>query len=657
MNLLKELRERFRSALGALVDNPEELLEMVRPSQDPRFGDYQANCAMPLGKRLGKPPREIAAQIVARLEWDEMCEPPEIAGPGFINLRLRTDWMTTRLREAIQDSRVGVEPVETARTYVVDYSSPNVAKPMHVGHIRSTVIGDALCRILRFAGHRVISDNHLGDWGTQFGMIIYGYKHFRDEAAFAAAPVGELCRLYQLVSQLVDYHETRRRLPDWERRVAEREEAAAYQEAEALPAGGAERKRAAKRLRGLQAQAAEARAELAQAQEKLAAVERSPRLKSLVAEHPDIAQNVLQETARLHADDPENLALWHKFLPKCCEDIQRLYDRLDVAFDCTHGESFYQKHLSSVVRDFLDRGLACISDGAVCVFLDGFDTPMIIRKSDGAYLYATTDLATIAYRMRAFQPDAILYVVDHRQSEHFEKLFAAVRMWGYTDVELQHIRFGTVLDAKGKPFKTRAGDTVGLEGLLDEAVRKAHDVVRANDDAKPGGAELDGTQRRHIADVVGHAAIKYADLSQNRTSDYIFNFDKMVALEGNTATYMQYSYARTQSIFAKGNIDVCRLRAADAALRLEHPAERALGLELLQFAEAIEETLVDYRPNLLTGYLFELARRFSEFYQQCKVLQAETESVRTSRLLLCDLTGRVIRCGLDLLGIQVVDKM
>ena len=657
MNPLKELRQRFRAALEPLVEDLEDLLEMVRPSQDPRFGDYQANCAMPLGKRLGKAPRELADQIVARLEVDDMCEPPEIAGPGFINLKLRSDWLAARLQDAVKDTRLGVAPVETTRTYVVDYSSPNVAKPMHVGHIRSTVIGDALCRILRFAGHRVISDNHLGDWGTQFGMIIYGYKHFRDESAFAAAPVAELCRLYQLVSQLVDYHETRRCLGDLERRVTEREEAAVAQEAEPLPVAGAERKRAAKRLRGLKAQVAEAEADLSQARKKLARVEQSPALNQLATEHPEIAQAVLRETARLHADDPENLALWHQFLPKCCEDIQRLYDRLDVCFDYAHGESFYQQRLSHVVQDFLDRGLACLSDGAVCVFVEGFETPMLIRKSDGAYLYATTDLATIAYRMETFHPDAILYVVDHRQAEHFEKLFAAVRLWGHTDVELQHIRFGTVLDQKGKPFKTRAGDTVGLEGLLDEAVRKAYGVVSANDDAKPGGAELDEAQRRHIAQVVGHAAIKYADLSQNRTSNYVFNFDKMVALEGNTATYMQYSYARTQSIFAKGDVDVDRLRDADAAISLEHPAERALGRELLQFPEAIDECLLDYRPNLLTGYLFQLARRFSEFYQQCKVLQAETESVRTSRLILCGLTGRVIRRGLDLLGIQVVDKM
>lgn len=656
MNILKELRERFQAALSELADDSCELLEMIRPTQDARFGDYQANCAMPLGKRLGRSPREVAEQIVQRLEVADLCDPPEIAGPGFINLRLRDELLTERLARLLGDERLGVARAETPRTFVLDYSSPNVAKPMHVGHIRSTVIGDSLCRILRFLGHQVISDNHLGDWGTQFGMIIYGFKHFRDQGAFLEAPVRELGRLYKLVSQLVEYHENRLRLDDLKRRAAERQEAVEAQSSP-VPADKAEQKRAEKRLRGLQSQAAEARAEVAAAEAKLAAVEGSPELSRLAAEHPDIGQAVLQETARLHQDDEENLRLWHEFLPACRQDIQRIYDRLDVRFDCEYGESFYHRQLGDVVAQFVDKGLAQVSEGAVCVFLDGFDTPMIIQKSDGAYLYATTDLATIDYRLRTHNPDAILYVVDHRQREHFDKLFAAVRLWRPDPVELLHISFGTVLGEDGKPYKTRSGDTVGLEGLLDEAVRRAYGVVSANDDAKPDGPELDDAQRRHIAEVVGHAAIKYADLSQNRTSDYVFSYDKMVALEGNTATYMQYSYARTQSIFARGEVDRDALLEPGGRISLEHPAERALALQLLRLPEAIEESVVDYRPNVLTGYLFDSARRFSEFYQQCQVLKAESPELRHSRLLLCDLTGRAIRCGLNLLGIRVVDKM
>lgn len=657
MNILVELRLRFHQTLQGLVDDPTDLLDLVVPAQDPRFGDYQANVAMPLAKRLGRPPREVADQIVRNLQVADLCGPPEVAGPGFINLRLRDDWLAEQLQQVSTDQRLGIPAVDDPKTFVLDYSSPNVAKPMHVGHIRSTVIGDSLCRILRFLGHRVISDNHLGDWGTQFGMILYGYKHFRDQQQFAQAPVQELSRLYKLVSQLVDYHQLRRELPELQEQLAQRIEILDQQQALGPSADAAEQKRAAKRLRGLKNQVVEMRDKVAAAEKKLAAVEESTELNRLAEQHPNIGSAVLEETARLHAGDPENIRLWHAFLPVCREEIQKIYDRLDVRFDYEYGESFYQGRLAEVVDRFRQGGLARISDGAVCVFLDGFQAPMIIQKSDGAYLYATTDLATIDFRMQTFHPDAILYVVDHRQADHFQKLFAAARLVGYDRVDLQHISFGTVLGDDGKPYKTRAGDTVGLEGLLDEAVRRAHAVVAANDDAKPTSPELDDDQRRHIADVVGHAAIKYADLCQNRTSDYKFDYDKMVALEGNTATYMQYSYARTQSIFSKGQIDAEQLRAVDSPLCLQHPTERALGLQVLRLSEAIAEAVLDYRPNILTGYLFDTAKRFSEFYQQCQVLKAESDSLRTSRLRLCDLAGRAIRLGLELLGIQVVEKM
>jgi len=657
MNILSELKRRFRDALTPLAEDPGDLLDLIRPVQDARFGDYQANCAMPLGKRLGRSPRDLAQEIVERLDVSDLCHPPEIAGPGFINLRLKDEWIAAELARRVGQERLGVAPADRARTYIVDYSSPNVAKAMHVGHIRSTVIGDALARTLRFLGHRVITDNHLGDWGTQFGMIIYGYKHFCDFAAYRREPVAELGRLYKQVHQLVDYYETRGRLPDLERQIVERQ--AALDGQRALAAGDDKqlRKKAEKAVRKLESQLQEARDELAAAGRKLETIDSSPMLAARAAQHPAIAQAVLQETAKLHAGDAENLALWHEFVPHCRRDIQRIYDRLDIRFDCEYGESFYHDQLAGVVQQFRQRGLAVDSDGAVCVFLDGFATPMIVQKRDGAYLYATTDLATIAYRIKTWNPDAILYVVDHRQSEHFEKLFAAARRWGCEHVELQHISFGTVMGEDGKPYKTRSGDTVGLEGLLDEAVAKAYGVVSANDDAKPGGAELSEEDRRHIAHVVGHAAIKYADLSQNRTSDYVFSFDKMVALEGNTATYMQYSYARTQSIFAKGKVDLGTLRGSATALAVEHSAERALALKLLQWAEALQDATIDYRPSQLTSYLFDLAKCFSDFYHQCPVLTAESPAQRTSRLLLCDLTGRTIRQGLDLLGIHVVDKM
>ncbi len=659
MAILPEVKRRFGAALAGLCDDPVGLLDMVRPSQDPKFGDYQANFAMPLGKRLGRPPREVAAEVVARLDVSDLCEPPEVAGPGFINLRLRNDWLSAQLARALSDARLGIPPVENPRTYVLDYSAPNVAKPMHVGHIRSTVIGDALYRTLSFLGHRTISDNHIGDWGTQFGMILYGYKHFVDREAYRVNPVAELARLYRLVRRLMDYREARRLLESGAvaERIGRKEADLEQARLAAKPKQGKPDKKAAQLARRLERDLAELREEEQDLRDKVAAVETSPDLGDLVGAHPDIESAVLAETARLHADDPENLARWKEFLPACEDEIRRVYGRLGVKFDHTLGESFYHDRLPGVVEDLLRRGIARPSDGAVCVFFPDREVPMIVRKKDGAFLYATTDLATIRYRMETWQPDAILYVVDHRQGMHFEHLFAAARMWGYSDVELQHVSFGTVLGDDGRPFKTRSGDTVGLEGLLDEAVGRALKIVAENDEAKPGGAELSPDERSRIAERVGVAALKYADLAQNRTSDYVFSYDKMLAMNGNTATYMQYAYARVRSIFRKGGVDVEALRASGAPIRLDTPAERALALELLRFAEALELVAADYRPNQLTAYLFDLANRYSTFFENCPVLKAASDEIRTSRLLLCDLTARTIEKGLSLLGIDVVERM
>ena len=656
MNVLTELQQRFRCALEGLSDAPESLLEMIRPAQDAKFGDYQANCAMPLGKQSGQAPREVAEQILQQLDVSDFCSEPEIAGPGFINLRLTDQWLMNQLTQAQHDPRLGVATVVEPKCIVIDYSSPNVAKPMHVGHIRSTVIGDAISRIGRFLGHRVISDNHLGDWGTQFGMIIYGFKHFQQQEAYQRAPVAELTRLYQLVQRLLEYHQAAKQLPLFEQRIREMEAQFTQQRSE-LEAAAAVDKKAARGLRQLEGRIAVLRSEKSAAEAKITAVDQDDSLSVLAAEHADIDQRVLHETALLHAGDEENLRLWGEFLPSCREDIQRIYDRLDIEFDLEHGESFYHDRLAGVVQDLEESGLARESEGATCVFLDEFETPMIVRKRDGAFLYATTDLATIQYRMETWQPDTILYVVDHRQSEHFQKLFSAAQQWQNSDVQFSHVSFGTVLGEDGRPFKTRSGDSVGLESLLDEAIRKALEVVTTNDESKPHGSELSPEQRLQVAETVGHGAIKYADLSHNRTSDYVFSYDKMMALEGNTATYIQYSYARVKSIFRRGEIDVEGLRASFADISVEHPAERALALAILQFSEVLEQVLEDYRPNLLTNYLFELARRFSTFFEACPVLKAETEGLMQSRLLLCDLTGRTIQQGLQLLGIGIVEMM
>lgn len=653
MNLLAELRQRFAVALEALEPGTANLADMVLPSQEGKFGDYQANCAMPLGKRLKQQPREVAQQLIDKLDLGAMCEPPEIAGPGFINLKINDQWLTDQLQSIVTDeTNLGVMPVAEPRNYVVDYSSPNVAKPMHVGHIRSTVIGAALCRVLKQLGHNVISDNHIGDWGTQFGMIIYGYKHFVDEAALKQAMVPELSRLYKLVSQLVDYHATlSKAIPETEQKIVEVAARLEDMHDATELEDDKQRKKAEKKLRQTEGQLATLRSELDGLRKKIAALDEDPKLSKLAAEHPEIGKAVLAETAALHAGDPTNNELWNQFLPACLAEIDETYERLGVTFDHTLGESFYHDQLAGVVQSLEERGLVKESDGAKCVFLEGHNAPFIVQKQDGAFLYATTDLATVKYRMEQWQPDAILYVVDKRQSLHFEQLFETLRLWGVTDVELQHVSFGTVMGEDGKPYKTRSGSAVGLTGLLDEAVERARAIA---DNSPMLNTE---EERQQVAERIGIGAIKYADLSHNRTSDYVFSYDKMLAMSGNTAAYMQNSYARVRSIFGKADIDPATLRHADATIALDSPAERALGLAILQFSEALERVIADYRPNQLASYLFELAGRYSEFYEHCPVLKAENENLKHSRLLLCDLTARVIDRGLELLGIETVERM
>jgi len=668
MNILAQLQQHFHEALADLAgDNLDaggltEFADMIRPSQDPKFGDYQANFAMPLGKRLDRPPRDVAAQIVERLNaapgLGEICLPPEIAGPGFINLRLRDDWIIAQLMHAAADGeRLGIEPANPRRKYIIDYSSPNVAKPMHVGHIRSTVIGDALYRILRFLDHSVTSDNHIGDWGTQFGMIIFGYKHFRIQEEYEKYRVAELGRVYRFVNRLVSYFEGKQRLPELKARIKQQEETLARDEAAAIHGD----KKAEKSLRQAKRSLDETRSELDELQASLEAVERDGELSAAAAAHPDIGKQVREETAKLHAGDPENRQIWKEVLPVCELEIERLYERLRVRFDHTLGESFYQDRLAGVVQDLLDREIARRSEGAVAVFFDDDNPdapPFIVQKKDGAFLYATTDLATIQFRINEWHPDVILYVVDHRQSLHFEQLFRTARKWlGVENVELTHVSFGTVLGDDGRPFKTRSGDTVGLFGLLNEAKRRAEEVVFSNDEAKDGERERPAKDTDEVAEAVGIGAIKYADLSQNRTSDYVFSYDKMLAMNGNTATYMQYAYARIRSIFSKGEAELGPISVADTPITLEKPAERALALELLRFGEALAAVVSDYRPNHLTNYLFALANRYSTFYEQCHVLKAETPELKRSRLALCDVTARTLRQGLNLLGINVVEKM
>jgi arginyl-tRNA synthetase len=656
MNLAQLIKDRFAPALASLVSDPAPLLDMIRPAQDEKFGDFQANFAMPLAKQLGRPPRDIAQAVVHQLQIADLCEPPEIAGPGFINLRLRTDVLASRISRIAGDDRLGLEPTTTPRTVVVDFSSPNVAKPMHVGHVRSTVIGDAICRVLRFAGHSVISDNHVGDWGTQFGMIIYGYRHFRDDQAFGRDAVSELARLYKLVNKLTDYQTLVTKRPQLV--------AAAGQFRQQLATASATGDAAQKQTSALRKQLQAADEALKDADATIAAVETDEFLRRASAAHPNIGRLARDETAKLHAGDPANQQLWNQFLPACLAALDQVYQRMNIRFDLTLGESFYNPQLADVVRELRESGLAVDSEGAVCVFLEEGRAPFIVRKSDGAFTYATTDLATIRYRVETLHANEIVYVVDSRQSEHFQQLFGTARRWKYGSVPMTHVSFGTVMGRDGKPYKTRAGDTVGLESLLDEAVTRARQIVDDNDNAREQPI-LSEADRVRVATIVGIGGLKYADLHHNRESDYIFDWDKMLALTGDTAAYMQYAYARICGIFRKLQLDralfasaaAAAAQAGDSAVLLTGPEERRLALHLLRFDEAIAGVLQDYRPHILTTWLFDTADAFSRFYDRCSVQEADTPELRHSRLILCDLMARGLRTGLSLLGIETAEVM
>jgi arginyl-tRNA synthetase len=589
------LNERIGAAM-VRVTGCQGCAAIVRPATDAKFGDYQANGVMALAKQIKTNPRKLAEQVVAQLDLGDLCEPPEIAGPGFINLRLKPQYIGSQLRQINGDpgERLGIARESEPRTIVVDFSSPNVAKQMHVGHLRSTIIGDCISRLLAFLGHRVIRQNHIGDWGTQFGMLI--------------------CYLYR------KYGQTRRdsegalsglNIPDME---------AFYREAKALFDSDAE-----------------------------------------------FASASREYVVKLQSGDPDVLRAWRFICDQSLRSFQGLYQELGVALTQSdvRGESAYNDDLLQVVEDLQRAGLATESAGAVCVFPPGFKTkegeplPFIIQKSDGAYLYATTDLAALRYRVNVLKADLIVYVTDARQIQHFQMLFKVAEMAGWDrrdgrKVELVHVPFGSVLGEDGKPLKTRSGENVKLKELLDEAVERARTVVEEKN------PDLPPQQKAKIAEAVGIGAVKYADYSNNRTSDYVFSFGKMLAMDGNTAPYMQYAYARVKSIERKAEskgVSIPDELRDLGTLDLSEPTELNLGKHLVRYAEIIESAAADYRPNYLTAYLYELAQRFSAFYTECPVLDAPPAK-RPTRLLLCDLTARTIRHGLSqLLGIQVVEQM
>ncbi len=595
---METIQSILASRLAAAAGDTGGITVSVQAAQDTRFGDYQSNAAMQLAKARKANPRQIATDIIGKVQVEDLCEKPEIAGAGFINFRLKPAAIVAHLAALAADDRLGV-PQVPKRSLVIDFSSPNVAKPMHVGHIRSTILGDSLARIGRFLGHTVVADNHIGDWGTQFGMLCLAWKTFLDKTALERDPIGELERIYKIQNE---------------------------------------------RCRSDPSQLDAARAEL----------------------------------VKLQAGDEENLGIWREMIRLSQVQFDTIYSRLGIHFDHTLGESFYNPWLKRTVAALIEKGIARESDGALCVFSDGSApekddpflikdengwkaAPALVQKADGAANYTTTDLATLDYRRREFAPDEIIYVTDGRQQLHFRQLFSIWRRWQPdSQIRLSHVWFGSILGEDGKPFKTRSGDTVKLGDLLDEAEERTLATVTEKNPDMPEA------ERREVARIIGIGAVKYADLLPNRQSDYVFSWDRMLSLQGNTAPYLQYSYVRIRSIFRKAKEAGIEFSAPSShssvdgakqsALSLTEPGELSLAKKLGQFGEVVPQILDDHRPNLLCNYLFDLAGAFHSFFESCPVLKAD-EPARTSRLALCDTTARVLAKGLDLLGIGVPERM
>ncbi len=592
------LEERISAAMEA-AGGRKNCAAIVRPSTDAKFGDYQANGVMGLAKKLKTNPCKLADEVVKKLKLGDICEPPEVAGPGFINLRLKPEFLADRLLEINRHlESLGIDKAAKPKTIVVDFSSPNIAKQMHVGHLRSTIIGDCICRIFECLGHNVIRQNHIGDWGLQMGMLLAIVEELRDKFA-DKIQVDSDNKIY---------------VPSFDK----------IEEIENLY------KNANKRF-----------------------------------ENDDgFAKKARKFTYQLQSHDMFAITKWKALRKITLDTCNGIYEILNVPLSDkdVRGESTYNDMLPEVVADLKQKGLAVESDGAVCVFPPGFKNkegerlPFIIQKSDGAYLYATTDLAALRYRINELKADAIIYVTDARQKLHFEMLFAVAKMagWAGDDFELSHVMFGSVLGEDGTPLKTRSGENVKLKELLDEAVERAMSVVEEKN------PELSPEKKEQIATAVGIGAVKYSDYSNNRTSDYVFSFDKMLAMDGNTAPYMQYAYARIKSIERKAQtkkVSIEKELENLNALSLTEPAELDLAKCLVRYGEAIQAAAADYRPNYLTAYLYELAQKFSAFYTNCPVLKAGQDK-RPTRLLLCDLTAKTIRHGLrELLGIEVVEQM
>jgi len=593
-SVIEILDNKIVAAMKAVSDS-DDCNAIITPATDAKFGDYQANGIMALAKQLKTNPRQLAEKVVQELDLSDICEKIEIAGPGFINLSLKNNFIADSLLQIKNDpENLGIDKIQKPKTIVVDFSGPNIAKQMHVGHLRSTIIGDCICRMLEFLGHNIIPQNHIGDWGTQFGMLIQLlYEEFpalKQEYAKLENPIQAIENIH--IKDLETYYkEAKRRYDDDE----------------------------------------------------------------------NFNAKARRRVVELHNHDKQTMKAWQQIVDESRNHYQPIYETLSVELYLKNekGESFYSDKLSKVVEKLQKDGLAKPSDGAVCVFPEGFKNkegnrlPLIVQKSDGAYLYATTDLAAIQYRVNELKADTIIYVTDARQGLHFEMVFAVAKKAGLAkdNVSLNHVAFGTMLGEDNRPFKTRSGENVKLKDLLAEAVERARTVVEEKN------PDLPDDEKTRIAQAVGIGAVKYADYSNNRTSDYIFSFDKMLAMDGNTAPYMQYAYARIKSIERKAGQDIETELAGIKDLNLAEPAELDLAKHLIRYGEAIKGAAENYMPNYLTTYLYDLAQKFSSFYNACPVLKAGADK-RPTRLLLCDLTAKTIEHGLSqLLGINVVKQM
>jgi arginyl-tRNA synthetase len=667
------LEQRISAAIRKITG--QDLPAMVRLSAEPKFGDYQANGVMAAAKAVKLNPRQMAEQVVAALDIEDICEKPEIAGPGFINLRLKDSFLAARLLEMNTDKeRLGIEKTQNSQTVVVDYSGPNIAKEMHVGHLRSTIIGDCIARLCEFEGHTVIRQNHIGDWGTQFGKVILALWHI------CMARKVHLSKYFENnLEKLKKYQEDVEKLK--EICVSIRDRHNEDYKNDYIDDFGDGNKLFGPFLEELKNIIDEVWPDILKAYQfvnllddilptmDLTILTREKTNNKWVPKeilYKNLTRHITVMMQRSHPEiDKQEYDAWSIVREFTMHHCNQIYKRLNVTLEHprdTRGESFYKDMLADVVETLEQKGLAVKSEGAICIFPDGFKNkdgdplPFIIQKSDGASLYATTDLAALRFRIQELHADEIIYVTDTRQSLHFQMLFAVAKMAGWTDdkVELMHVTFGTMLGEDGTPFKTRTGGTVKLKDLLEEAVQRAQTVVEEKN------PDLPAEQKAAIARAVGIGAVKYADYSNNRNSDYIFSFDKMLAMEGNTAPYMQYAYARIKSIERKAagkDVDIESQLTGITSLNFTDNAEKDLGKLLIRYDQAIDAAAGECRPNYLTGYLYDLAQAFSRFYNACPVLQADAGQ-QPLRLLLCDITARTIRHGLSkLLGIDVVEQM